>query len=90
MGKEILVFGNIEIEKKIFCCHITPFFGRRRLVYNKISFGEKYYKYFLDYLYNGNTVKLLNIMLRKTTAYLKRYDGQTKWMYFLIDDDDLV
>ena len=24
-------------------------------------------------------------MLHKTKAYVKRYDGQTKWMYFLID-----
>ena len=29
-------------------------------------------------------------MLPKTSDYLKSYDGQTKWMYFLIDDDDLL
>ena len=29
-------------------------------------------------------------MLLKTSAYVKRYDGQTKWMYFLIEDDDLL
>ena len=23
------------------------------------------------------------------SAYVKDYDGQTKWMYFLIEDDDL-
>ena len=28
-------------------------------------------------------------MLPQTTAYVKNYDGQTKWMYFLIEDDDL-
>ena len=27
-------------------------------------------------------------MLTKTSAYVKSYDGQTKWMYFLIEDDD--
>ena len=27
-------------------------------------------------------------MLPKTSAYVKRYYGQTKWMYFLIEDDD--
>ena len=29
-------------------------------------------------------------MLPKTRAYVyvKFYDGQTKWMYFLIEDDD--
>ena len=27
-------------------------------------------------------------MLLKTSTYVKSYDGQTKWMYFLIEDDD--
>ena len=60
------------------------------LVSNKISFGEKSCKYFVGYLYNDNKVKLLHIMLPKTSAYVKSYDGQTKWMYFLIEDDDLL
>ena len=29
-------------------------------------------------------------MLPKTNAYVKIYDGQTKWMYFLVEDDDLL
>ena len=29
-------------------------------------------------------------MLPKTSAYLKLYDGQTKWVYFLIEVDDLL
>ena len=29
-------------------------------------------------------------MLPKTSAYVKSYDGQTKWMYFLIEDEDLL
>ena len=29
-------------------------------------------------------------MLPKTSAYVKSYDGQTKWMYFLIEDNDLL
>ena len=29
-------------------------------------------------------------MLPKTSAYVKRYDGQAKWMYFLIGDDYLL
>ena len=29
-------------------------------------------------------------MLPKTSAYVKSYDGETKWIYFLIDDDDLL
>ena len=29
-------------------------------------------------------------MLPKTIAYIKSYDGQTKWMNVLIEDDDLL
>ena len=29
-------------------------------------------------------------MLPKTSAYVKSYDGQTKWINFLIKDDDLL
>ena len=47
------------------------------LVSNNISFGEKNYKYFIGYLHNDNKVRLLHIMLPKTSAYLKIYDGQT-------------
>ena len=35
-------------------------------------------------------VKPLNIMLLKSSAYVKSYDGQTKWMYFLIEDNYLL
>ena len=30
----------------------------------------------------------LHNMLPKTRAYVKIYDGQTKWMYFLTEDDN--
>ena len=29
-------------------------------------------------------------MLPKTSTYVKRSDGQTKWMYYLIEDDELL
>ena len=29
-------------------------------------------------------------MLPKTSAYVKSYNAQTKWMYFWIEDDDLL
>ena len=29
-------------------------------------------------------------MLPETSAYAKSYDGQTEWMYFLFEDDDLL
>ena len=37
---------------------------------------HKFYKYFSDYLYNGNKLEPLNIMLPKTSAYVKSYDGE--------------
>ena len=41
-------------------------------------------------MYNDYKVKPLHIMLPKTSAYVKNYDRQTKWMYFLIEDEDLL
>ena len=29
-------------------------------------------------------------MLPQTSVYVKNYDGQTKWIYFLIEVDDLL
>ena len=29
-------------------------------------------------------------MLPKTSDYVNNYDEQTKWMYFFIEDDDLL
>ena len=60
------------------------------LASNKISSGERKNKYFIGHLYNDDEVKPLHIMLPKTNTYVKSYDGQTKWMYFLIEDDDLL
>ena len=60
------------------------------LVSIKISFGEKNYKYFVGCVYNDNRIKPLHIMLLKRNAYVKSYDGQIKWMYFSVEDDDLL
>ena len=85
MGKEILTFGNIEIEKNKKGVNI-----KKVLVSNKISSGEKNYKYFIGCLYNNHKVKPLHIMFPKTSVYVKSYDEQTKWMYLLIEDDYLL
>ena len=61
---------------------------KKVLVPNKVFLSEKNYKYFIGYLYNGNKVKPLNVILPKTSAYIKSYDGQTKRMYFFIRNDD--
>ena len=38
----------------------------------------------------GSLLRNVDIMLPKTSPYVKRYDGQTKRMYFLIEDDELL
>ena len=35
-------------------------------------------------------IKPLHIILSKTCAFVKSYDGETKWMYFSIKNDDSV
>ena len=52
--------------------------------------GKKNHKYFIGYLHNDHKVKTFHIILPKTSAYIKIYDGQAKLMYFLIEDDDLL
>ena len=95
MCKEILTFGDIEIEKNDFYRNKSPIFLEdvdieKELVSKKIASGKKKYKYFIGYLYNDYKVKPLQIMLPKTSAYVKGYHGQTKWMYFLIKNDELL
>ena len=58
------------------------------VVSKKISSGEKSYKYIFGYLYDYK-VKPLHIMLPETSTYVKSYDGETRWMYFLMEDNDL-
>ena len=76
MGKKILTFGNIEIEKNNFIVtRLQILLGdvaiAKVLVFKKISFGEKN-MLFTGYLYNNHKVKPLHIMLPKATAYVKQ------------------
>ena len=78
MGTEILTFGDIKIEKNKFYRNKIPILLKsvdieKLLASNNISFGEKTIavKYFIGYLYNYDKVKPLNIMLPKTSAYVK-------------------
>ena len=87
MSKKNLTFGVTEIEKNKFYRNRTSTFVKdvdieKVFVSTKIYFGEKNYKFFIDYLYNDNKVTPLHIMLPKTSAHVKNYDGQTKWIYY--------
>ena len=62
MGKEVLAFGDTEIEKNKFYRHKGPIFLKdvdieKVLLSNKISSCEKTYKYFNGYLYNDRQTK---------------------------------
>ena len=90
MGKDI---GDIENEKNKFYRNKTPIFLKdvyieKVLVSKKISFGKKTVN--TCYLYNDHKIKPFHIMLPETSAYAKSYNGQNKWIYFLIEDDDLL
>ena len=45
---------------------------------------------FTGHLHNDHKVKQLHIMLPKISTYVKSYDGQTKGMYFSIENGDLL
>ena len=75
MNKESLTFGKSPILLKDVDINNV-------LVSNKISSAENSYD---DY-----KIKLLYIILPKRRAYVKSYDGQIKWMHFLIEDYDLL
>ena len=59
------------------------------LISKKISPDEKNYKYLIGYMDDDYKVKPLHIMLPKTSVYVKGYDGETKWIYVLIENDEL-
>ena len=56
------------------------------LISNKTCSSEKNYKYFIGYLDDDLKIKPLHIMLPTKSAYIKIYLGETKWIYFSIED----
>ena len=52
---------------------------------NMVSSGEKNYNLFIGY-----KIKPVRVMLPKTNAYVKSYNRETNWMYFFIEDDELL
>ena len=60
------------------------------LVSNKIYFGEKDTTTLLVTCNDDHRVKPLHIMLPKTNAFVESHDGPATWMYFLIENYDLL
>ena len=70
MDKEILGLAILKSKKINFTTIKVLFFledadNEKISVSNKISFGEKNYKYFIGYLYDDYNIKPLHIMLPK-------------------------
>ena len=85
MGKEIITFRDIEVEKRKFNDFKNLIFKNdvnieNILVPSKIFSGEKHYKYLISYL-DKNKIKPFRIVLSKTNVYVKSYDSETKWMF---------
>ena len=85
----------MEIKKQKFChCKNLIFLEYADTdnikVSSMVSSVEKSYKYFIDYKDDDYKIKPLHIMLPKTSAYVKIYYGETEWVKFLINDDDLL
>ena len=55
-----------------------------------VSSSENHYIYFIGYKGKDYEIKISGIMLPKTSAYVKSYDVETKWMTFLIRHDNLM
>ena len=87
MGKETVTSGDIEIEEDKFYHYKSLIFWEdvdtnNVLASNKIFSGENNFRYFINYLYDDYKIKQLHIKPSKSSAYVKRYDGQTKWIHF--------
>ena len=59
------------------------------MISGKVSSGEKNYKYFIGYM-NDYKIKPFSIILPKMRACVNRYDRETKWVNFFVEDDDLL
>ena len=54
-----------------------------------VNFTIVKYQYFLGWKYDDD-YKMMMMMIPKTIAYVKNYNGEPKWMYFLIEDNELL
>ena len=85
-------FAILRLKKK-FCRYKSPVPLRdvdieKILVSCEISSGEKSHKYFIGYFYHDHKFK--DVILPKTSTYVNNHYEQRKWMYFSIEDDDLL
>ena len=58
----------------------------------KVSSGEENHKYFVGYVHDDNNWKIREfyIMPPNMSAYVKSFNGESKWIHFLIENDELL
>ena len=88
MGKEIIMFGNIEVEKNNFHQYKNPvpIYDAnidKLVVSRKFPFGKKGFKYYFGYK-DAKKVRPLCVMLPKMSAYSRDFD-EIKYMFFFFD-----
>ena len=89
----IIKFGDTETKKHKFDQYQKPISIKsidinKIVISNKVSFGKKGFKYFIGYK-DTKKIRLLRIFLPKMSAYRRNFD-ETKYMSFLIIDDELL
>ena len=93
MEKTITKFGDIEIEKQKFHQHERPISIKnidinKVVVSKKVSCDKKRFEYFIGYK-DAKRIRPLCIFLPKMSVYRRDFD-ETKYMSFLIKDDELL
>ena len=92
MDKEIITFGDTEVEKHKFHQHkrhiLIDNVNINKIVSKAIFFGRKDFTYFTGYK-NDRKMRPLCIILLKMGAYRRDFD-ETKYISFLIKDDKLL
>lgn len=53
-----------------------------------VSSGKKGYKYFIGCKNDDYKIKQLSIIFPQTSAYVKSYDDETKWVHLLTEDGE--
>ena len=77
-GKEIIMFGNIEVEKHKFHQYKSAIWINKKdiskiVLLNRVPFGKKDFKYFIGYE-EGKKVRFLCIILPKMSPYRRDFD----------------
>ena len=80
--------------KNVNITAIKSYFQRNQklisyLYLTKFLLLRKTFKYLTGYINDDYKIKPFSKILPKMSPYIERYDGQIKWMYLLIEHNDL-